>query len=103
MLRLAPPILLLHALAGTVPFAGIEEAAALTPMKLLRRIVKTEVSFETRCISFDPVRPLLAGPPTVADVALPIDAVNGLRGVRIAGVPRARRIILAFEQAHHVS
>src|SRR5207253_1971652 len=82
----------------TLTLAHQEEAAALTAAVLLGRVIERDVAFVAGSVSLSKVDAVFVGPATVGLLTVAFDAVDRRRGVRVAGHPDARGLLIVRQQ-----
>ena len=83
---------------GHWPLHITKKRQSVAAAGVLRRVVQREVALEAFAVGLDEVDAVLVRAPAVAALAVALDALDGPRGVRIAGVPDAGRGLIVPEQ-----
>src|SRR5438093_5886283 len=82
----------------TLPLTHQKERTAIASPMLLWGVVEGEVPLESLGAGLGEVNTVFICPAAVAALAVAFHALDGARGVRIAGVPDARRLVVGAEQ-----
>jgi hypothetical protein len=88
----------------TLSLAHQKEAAIAAAAGLLRGGVQRKVPLVSGLAALDKINSIFVGSSAIASLTVPLDSLNGLRRVRVAGVPNARSaVVLAEQHATHIS